>query len=462
MPASDLRCPAVDRDAMNLLHNIDTWLALTAVLINSVFILLVLTRTSLTLVYITFLLNCFASMVWNLGDFMVITTANRLWFYFSLVGTGIIPAVMFHFVNALIGSAKHRVWIVVAYVLCLPLALSSVFALQYPGVRAFVDGSLWNVFYLTVLLPFFAAGIVLLSAAMKRAKSASERSRLRYILIAACIAAVSGMTDLLQIFNVPVPPLGHLGSVIYSCVLAIGVYKHRAAYDLLAKMRMKLDLLNELAAGIAHELRNPLGSIKGAAVLLSDRSGKLTDEKSAEYQTLIAEEIERLEGILTNYQSLVRPLKIDKEPICANSVVEKTVRLMRLNADVPAIHLSLAPELPSCESDPQSLKQVFINLIKNAHEACGSKGALHIATEFISPWIRITFSDTGKGLSPDILPHIFEPFVSTKANGMGLGLAICRRLIELNGGEIEAQNNSNGGACFTIYLPAGKQAGVPS
>jgi two-component system sensor histidine kinase HydH len=312
-----------------------------------------------------------------------------------------------------------------------------------------------------VLVPYFAAGIAILLAAMKRAKSKSEMSLLRYVLIAACIAVISGITDLLQIFKVPVPPLGHLGTVIYSSILAIEVFKHRSEHDLLAKMRMKLDLLNELAAGIAHELRNPLSSIKGAAVLLSDRSAKLPDEKSAEYQALIAEEIERLEGILTNYQSLVRPLKIDKEPICANSVVEKTVRLMRLNADVPAIHLSLAPELPSCESDPQSLKQVFINLIKNAHEACGSKGALYIATEFISPWIRITFSDTGKGLSPEILPHIFEPFVSTKANGMGLGLAICRRLIELNGGEIEAQNNSNGGACFTIYLPAGKQTGVP-
>jgi signal transduction histidine kinase len=442
------------------MHSIDIGLALTAVLINGVFILLVLTRTSLTpALYVTFLLNCFAAMVWNFGDFMRFTTANEFgfWFYFSLLGTGIIPAVMFHFVNSLIGPAKNRPWIIVAYVLCSPLVLSSAFVWWRPQVRAFVDGSLWNVLYIMVLLPYFTAGVVILATAMKRAKSKNEMSRLRYILIAACIAAASGLTDLLQIFHVPVPPLGHLGSVIYSSVLAIGVFKHRAAYDLLAEMKSKLDMFNELSIGIAHELRNPLASIKGAASLLHNKSGKLTVEDSTRYLDLIAEEVERLDGILTNYQSLTRPLKIDKEPVQINSVIEKTVKLMQMNAEGPGIQLSLSPELPICESDPQSLKQVFINLIKNAQEACGPEDSLQITTECMPPWIKITFSDTGKGVPPDILPHIFEPFVSAKVNGMGLGLAICMRLIDLNGGSIEATNNQKG-ARFTIYLPTGRQA----
>lgn len=238
---------------MNLVHHIDIGLALTAVLINGVFILLVLTRTSLTAVYLTFLLNCLAIMVWNFGDFMVFMTANGFWFYFSLLGTGIIPAVMFHFINALSRPIYNGAWVIVAYAMCLPLVMSSALALRYPGVRAFVDGPLWNVLYLMLLVPFFTAGVVILTMAMKRAKSKSEMSRFRYILIAAGIAAASGTTDLLQIFNAPVPPLGHLGSVIYSSILAIGVIKHRAAYDLLAEMRMKLDMINELAAGIAHE-----------------------------------------------------------------------------------------------------------------------------------------------------------------------------------------------------------------
>lgn len=218
--------------------------------------------------------------------------------------------------------------------------------------------------------------------------------------------------------------------MIYSSVLAIGVFKHRAAYDLLAEIQMKLDMLNELAAGIAHELRNPLTSIEGAAGLLHTRSGKLTDEESKGYLSLITEEVERLDGILTNYQSLTRPLKIDKEPVRINSVIEKTVGLMQIHANGPGIKLDLSPELPICESGPQSLKQVFINLIKNAQEACGPEDSLHITTEYIPPWIRITFSDTGKGVPLEILPHIFEPFVSVKANGVA-GCDFLAHLLQL-------------------------------
>jgi hypothetical protein len=87
---------------MTILHYVDAGFAMTAVLINSAFILLVLTHTSLTTQYVTFLLHCLAAMVWNFGDFMEFASADRIWFYFSLIGTGIIPAVMFHFVNALI------------------------------------------------------------------------------------------------------------------------------------------------------------------------------------------------------------------------------------------------------------------------------------------------------------------------------------------------------------------------
>ena len=262
-----------------------------------------------------------------------------------------------------------------------------------------------------------------------------------------CIQAVVMFTH--------VPPLGHVGTVIYTSVLAIGVFRHRVAYDLLVEMRTKLDMLNELAAGIAHELRNPLSSIKGATHLLYEKSGSLTAEKSREYLDLISNEIDRLDGMLTNYRGLIRPIKVEREDVHINNVMEKTVTLMRMNENAPKIEMNLSPEVPLCKFDPQTLRQVFINLIKNAHEACGAEGSLYITTEHTPPTIKITFKDSGKGVPPEILPRIFEPFTSTKANGMGLGLAICRRLIDLNGGTIEAEND-NGGARFTIHLPTGE------
>jgi signal transduction histidine kinase len=439
---------------MAFAHHIDIYFALAAAAINGLFVLLILTRTSLAEVYVAFLLNCLTAVIWTFGDFMVSVTGDQFWFYFSLIGTGMVPAVMFHFICALAGRANSHGGIAAGYILCLPLTLSSPLALWHSGIRSFVDGPVWNVLFLILFSSSFVASILILKIAIRGAKSKSDKNRFRYVLAAVWIACFCGATDLLQIFKVPLPPLGHVGTVIYTSVLAAGVYKHRVAYDLLVEMRTKLDMLNELAAGIAHELRNPLSSIKGAANLLHEKSGSLSPEKSIEYLNLISDEIDRLDGMLTNYCGLIRPIKVEREDVRINNVIEKTVALMQMNENAPKIKLNLSPEVPLCKSDPHTLRQVFINLINNAHEACGSEGALHITTEHTPPSIRITFKDSGKGVPPEILHRIFEPFMSTKSNGMGLGLAICRRLIDLNGGTIDAAND-NEGMRFTIHLPAG-------
>jgi signal transduction histidine kinase len=452
---------------MPILDQIDTGLALTAALINGIFILLILTRTSRSAVHVTFLFNCLTAVIWTFGDFMVSATGHQLypeasnWHYLSLIGTGMVPAVMYHFISALAGITNNRRWIVANYILCIPFTLSGPLALIHKHIKNFVDGDIWNVLFMMLLLASLIASTFILRAAIRGAKSESVKSRFHYVLLAAWIACLAGGTDLLHpqkpgkllSQNSSIPKLGHVGAVIYTSVLAASVFKHREDYDLLAEMRTKLDMLNELSAGIAHELRNPLSSIKGATHLLHEKAGSLTAEKSREYLNLISEETERLDGMLTNYRGLIRPTMVEKEDVCINSVIEKTVALMQMNENAPRIELSLAPELPLCKADPQTLRQVFINLINNAYEACGNEGALCITTEHIHPLIRITFSDSGKGLPPEIFSRLFEPFVSTKPNGMGLGLAICRRLIDLNGGCIEAEN-AHAGARFIIHLPA--------
>ena len=184
----------------------DNGLAMIAVSTNSVFILLILTRASFAAVYVTFLLNCVAILIWNGGDFMGLASANPFWHYFSLIGVASIPAFMFHFINALVGSAKFRGRIITGYVLCLPLVFSSLLALWQPRIRPVVDGRLWDVWFLMLQVPYFAAGVFMLAKAIRTAKSRNERSRLRYILVAACIACFAGTIDLLRIL-----PLGHLG-----------------------------------------------------------------------------------------------------------------------------------------------------------------------------------------------------------------------------------------------------------
>ncbi len=227
---------------------IDAYFALLVVLINFVSALLILVRTSRTTLYIVFFLVCLSNIVWNFGDAIFFFTGNQIWFYLSLIGSGMLPALMFHFINALVRpDRKSTAWVMVAYSFSGFLAATSPLALLYPGTKQFVDSVFWNILYLVLLGPFIVAGIIILATAFNRTKSGEERSRLGYIFIVVLIGVITGLTDLVQLLKIPVPPLGHLGCLAYSSVLAVGVFKHRKAYDIFAQMRMKLEALSETA-----------------------------------------------------------------------------------------------------------------------------------------------------------------------------------------------------------------------
>ncbi len=162
---------------------------------------------------------------------------------------------------------------------------------------------------------------------IRKARSSDEKSQFIYILIANIIGITVVTADHLQTLKVPVPPLGHIGSVFYSSIMAISIFKHRSTYDILAQMRMKMELLSEMAAGIAHEIRNPLSSIRGASNLLSGEIKNLGHPECQEYAKIIKEEIERLNNILINFQYFTKPLRIERESVSINAIVQKTVRL---------------------------------------------------------------------------------------------------------------------------------------
>jgi signal transduction histidine kinase len=433
---------------------VDAYLALLVVLVNFVFAILVLIRTSRTTLYIIFLFVCISNMLWNMGDFLFYFSGDRFWFYLSLIGSGMLPALMFHFINTLVMREQKNIhWILTAYLFSAFLALSAPLSLSHVGIKQFVDSFYWNILYLVLLGPFIFTGIAILFRILQKAPSKQEKSRLRYIFIATLIAVVTGLTDLVQLLKIPVPPLGHLGCLVYSSILAIGVFKHRQAYDVFVQMQMKLDALSEMAAGIAHEICNPLSSIKGASNLLANELKNIKDPKIQEYHAIITEEIERLNHILINFQDLSRPLKLEKEPININKVLEKTVKLAEMGTLKMEIRLELDKNLPMVQADASSLKQVFLNLIKNAAEACSSGGELLIKTESDLPWVKISFSDNGPGIPPEFINRIFEPFFTTKAGGMGVGLAICQRIIQAHDGRIEVNNRLPKGTQFNIFLP---------
>ncbi len=433
---------------------LDISLALTAVLANLVFAILVLSRTSRGTLYLAFFFGCLTLVVWNLGDFVFFLSRNRFWFYFSLIGSGMAPALMFHIVNALVRPERGvTFWMATAYIFSGLLALSSPFALVHSGMQRFVDGIIWNVLYFLLLVPFLLSSVFMVYRALRKAKSDREKSLLRYILAAFIIAVLTGITDLMPTLNLPVPPLGHLGCAIYSSVLAVGVFKHRTAYDVLAQMKERLQSLGEMAAGIAHEIRNPLASIKGASDLLAGELNRLNQPNLREYLGVIREEIERLDHILLNFQHFTKPLKIETELTPIQAVIQKTVRFAQAGTVGLRIREDHIGNSQDIRADASLLKQVFLNLIKNAAEACGYSGELVIRTQSLPPWFKISFADNGPGVPEENLNRIFEPFFTTKSAGMGMGLAICRRIIRAHGGEMEVRNLLPRGAEFTIVLP---------
>lgn len=225
--------------------------------------------------------------------------------------------------------------------------------------------------------------------------------------------------------------------------------------------RDRLAALGEMAAGLAHEIRNPLGAIKGAAQFLDPK--RLPGEHG-EFLEVIVEEVNRLNGVVSAFLDYSRPLKQSFGPTDINEVVTRTIRLIQ--NEIPAnlqLKVELAESLNKVDGDAEQLKQVLINLVQNAIQAMKDQpGSLTVRTvkperfgDFrANDIIEVQVSDTGPGIAPEHLRSIFVPFFTTKEKGTGLGLAICQRIVKNHGGAISVQSRVGEGTTFFIRLPA--------
>ncbi len=438
----------------HVFDTISMYAAVAAAAINAVIIFLILARTSRKRFHMIFLAGCVAVCIWNTGIFLKFLSGRDVWFYFAIIGSPMLPAFLFHMTNVLLKKEEGNIWIPAAYILCGALSLSSLLAVYSPAVKTFVDGKSRYLFFLGLLLPFVIASMIMMLRGLPHVSTSAEKSQIRYLLVATIIGTGLGVTDLIKIFGSPLPKLGQAGSAIFSTILIAGIFKNRKALDILAQMQRRLDVMGEMAAGISHELRNPLSSIKGAVNLLAAGSRGAPVPAAREYIDIIREEVARLDGILLNFQHLTKPIAVQKEDVSLNDIIRKTIRLAEIGETSLDVTMELADELPAVQADAFMLKQVFLNLVKNAVEASDTRGELMIRTERERNGVAITFRDNGGGIPVDALTRIFEPFVTTKRSGMGMGLAICRKIIEAHGGRIEAQNAMPAGAAFTIFLPA--------
>ncbi len=216
----------------------------------------------------------------------------------------------------------------------------------------------------------------------------------------------------------------------------------------------KLAATGRLAASMAHEINNPLQAIHNCLHLVINRP--LTDEKKLRYLHMAQEEVERLTAIVMRTLDFYRPSKGLPAPTHVNDVVESVLALAgkKLQHSKIKVQRRFASDLPHIQAVTDQITQVFLNLVINAAEAMApSGGELTITTEQQDNWIRVSFSDTGPGISAEEADKIFEPFYTTKATGTGLGLSISYGIIERHGGRLTVNSESGRGATFTVELP---------
>ncbi len=231
--------------------------------------------------------------------------------------------------------------------------------------------------------------------------------------------------------------------------------------DISKEIRMENDVrrmgelaaIGQLAASIAHELRNPLSSIKGAAQFLQNEYS--ADSSISEFLEIIIDEVNGLSRLTTEFLDFARPTQLELKKTSVNILIERTIQLMGIQMDQNNVELSMSldDDAPEVEIDPKQLQQVLKNIIINAMQAMPEGGAISIET---SRWrgdgAQIVVADTGSGIPNDKLEKILQPFFTTKTKGTGLGLSIVNKIIENHGGRMRIESEEGVGSRFIIEL----------
>jgi signal transduction histidine kinase len=222
--------------------------------------------------------------------------------------------------------------------------------------------------------------------------------------------------------------------------------------------REHLSALGNLAASVAHEVRNPLNAISMGLQRLDSEFHPTQDEEDySRFIGLMRGEVRRLNSIVEEFLSLARPLDLKPEPVRIDGLLGELALLAKAEAESSKveIHVATSPGLPKVKADLNYLKQLLLNLILNGIQAMPDGGSLTLEAKAARGKLLLTVTDAGVGIPPEILPRIFEPYFTTKANGSGLGLAIARRIVEAHGGTIEVKSEVGRGSIFHISLPLG-------
>jgi two-component system sensor histidine kinase HydH len=231
----------------------------------------------------------------------------------------------------------------------------------------------------------------------------------------------------------------------------------REIRDLQEKVRRseRLASLGRLAAGVAHEIRNPLSSIRGFAQYFMNRLKGHEEEQG--YASIMVKEVDRLNRVITDLLDFARPKEPHREPHSLENILDHSLKLLEpeLTRKKVGIEKEFEPDLPPVLTDRDQISQAFLNLLLNSLESIDGGGKIRIRLKKSrgQPSVEVSIADTGRGIPQQDLEKVFEPFFSTKRKGTGLGLAIVHQIVESHGGDIEVESREEVGTTFRITLP---------
>ncbi|MCB1225953.1 MAG: PAS domain S-box protein [Verrucomicrobiales bacterium] len=219
----------------------------------------------------------------------------------------------------------------------------------------------------------------------------------------------------------------------------------------------RINAFTLLAAGVAHELGNPLNSLTIHLQLLERKLRKMGAQgaKLQEHLDIALGEIKRLDFIIGQFLAAIRPTEPRLQPVQLNGLLEECLRFLKPELEKSGViaRLEERADLPTVSVDANQMKQAFYNLIRNACQAMSQGGRLTIETAFTDYEVRVSFQDTGKGISAEDMARLFQPFFTTRHGGTGLGLLIVRRIVREHGGEIDIESTLGKGTRVTVFLP---------
>ncbi|HVE85894.1 MAG TPA: protoglobin domain-containing protein [Myxococcales bacterium] len=236
--------------------------------------------------------------------------------------------------------------------------------------------------------------------------------------------------------------------------LELAIMLHTYREDLLAQQSRveRLSTFGQLIGSIGHELRNPLSVIETSLYILKGRTDK--DERAQKHVARIGEQLGIANDIITKLLDMIRDKPLQRSPVDVAALAHGVVDALPRPPGV-SLHFAGMEGLPDVPGDPVQLRQVLVNLVENAIHAASPSGRVQISGATLDGAVHLVVEDSGKGVDDAVRARLFEPLITTKAKGIGLGLALVKRIVERHGGTLGYQRSSLGGAAFWVKLPFG-------